>query len=67
MFFVERGRVMGYMAMAFTGMAPVRSIILGAVEKFVGLQMIILLSGVCCLIASLVFGYYRQRNWAWGT
>lgn len=58
---------MGYMAMAFTGMAPVGSIILGAVEKFVGLQMIILLSGVCCLIASLVFGYYRQRNWAWGT
>jgi len=58
----KRGRVMGYMAMAFTGMAPVGSIILGAVEKFVGLQMVILLSGVCCLIASLVFGCYRQRS-----
>lgn len=55
----KRGRVMGYMAMAFTGMAPVGSIILGAVEKFVGLQMIILLSGVCCFISSLIFEHYR--------
>ena len=55
----KRGRVMGYMAMAFTGMAPVGSIILGAVEKFVGLQVIILLSGICCFISSLIFEYYR--------
>ena len=55
----KRGRVMGYMAMAFTGMAPVGSIILGAVEELVGLQVIILLSGSCCFLASLVFEYYR--------
>lgn len=55
----KRGRVMGYMAMAFTGMAPVGSMILGAVEKLIGLQMIILLSGICCFISSLVFEYYR--------
>lgn len=55
----KRGRVMGYMAMAFTGMAPVGSMALGAVEKFVGLQSIILLSGICCFTASLVFEYYR--------
>ena len=55
----KRGRVMGYMAMAFTGMAPVGSIILGAFEEFVGLQVIILLSGICCFLASLIFEYYR--------
>ena len=55
----KRGRVMGYMAMAFTGMAPVGSRVLGAIEKWIGLQMIILLSGICCFIAALVFEYYR--------
>lgn len=55
----KRGRVMGYMAMAFTGMAPVGSMILGAVEKFVGLQSIILLSGIFCLLSALVFERYR--------
>ncbi len=55
----KRGRVMGYMAMAFTGMAPVGSIILGTFEEFVGLQVIILLSGICCFLASLIFEYYR--------
>ena len=56
----KRGRVMGYMAMAFTGMAPVGSMVLGAIEKWIGLQMIILLSGICCFIAALVFEYYRS-------
>ncbi len=55
----KRGRVMGYMAMAFTGMAPVGSMVLGAIEKFAGLQNIILLSGACCFIASLIFEHYR--------
>ena len=55
----KRGRVMGYMAMAFTGMAPVGSMVLGAIEKWIGLQLIILLSGICCFIAALVFEYYR--------
>ena len=55
----KRGRVMGYMAMAFTGMAPVGSMVLGAIEKFAGLQNIILLSGGCCFIASLIFEHYR--------
>lgn len=55
----KRGRVMGYMAMSFTGMAPVGSMVLGAIEKWIGLQMIILLSGICCFVATLVFEYYR--------
>ena len=55
----KRGRVMGYMAMSFTGMAPVGSMVLGALEKWIGLQKIILLSGICCFVAALVFEYYR--------
>ena len=48
----KRGRVMGYMAMSFTGMAPVGSMVLGALEKWIGLQKIILLSGICCFVAA---------------
>lgn len=55
----KRGRVMGYMAMAFTGMAPVGSMILGAIEEFVGLRVIILMSGIFCFLSALVFEYYR--------
>lgn len=55
----KRGRVMGYLAMTFTGVAPVGSMILGAIEKYTGLPNIILLSGVFCVIGSLVFEYYR--------
>lgn len=55
----KRGRVMGYLAMTFTGIAPIGSLALGAVEKYTGLPAIILFSGTCCFLASLVFEHYR--------
>lgn len=55
----KRGRVMGYLAMTFTGVAPIGSMILGAIEHYTGLANIILLSGVCCIAGALVFEYFR--------
>lgn len=55
----KRGRVMGYLAMTFTGIAPIGSMALGAIERYTGLPAIILLSGSCCIIGAIIFEYYR--------
>lgn len=57
----KRGRVMGYLAMTFTGITPIGSMILGFIEKYTGLPLIILLSGIACLLAGGIFEYYRPR------
>lgn len=55
----KRGRVMGYLAMAFTGITPLGSLALGALEKYTGLPSIILVSGICCLTGAVTFEYFR--------
>lgn len=55
----KRGRVMGYLAMTFTGISPIGSMALGVVEKYTGLPVIIFISGTCCILGSAVFEYYR--------
>lgn len=55
----KRGRVMGYLAMTFTGIAPIGSLTLGALEKYTGLPMIILFSGIACITGALIFEHYR--------
>lgn len=55
----KRGRVMGYLAMAFTGITPLGSLTLGALEKYTGLPSIILISGICCLTGAALFEYFR--------
>ena len=55
----KRGRVMGYLAMTFTGIAPVGSMTLGVLEKFTGLPSIIMISGICCISGALTFEHFR--------
>lgn len=55
----KRGRVMGYLAMTFTGIAPIGSLVLGAIEKYIGLPAIILCSGLFCILGAITFEYYR--------
>ena len=57
----KRGRVMGYLAMTFTGIAPIGSMILGVIEKYTGLPLIILISGIACIFAGGIFEYNRPR------
>lgn len=55
----KRGRVMGYLAMTFTGISPIGSMALGYIEKYTGLENIILISGIFCILSSMIFEHYR--------
>lgn len=55
----KRGRVMGYLAMTFTGVTPLGSLTLGAIEKYTGLPAIILISGICCITGAILFEHIR--------
>lgn len=55
----KRGRVMGYLAMTFTGITPIGSMFLGALEEYTGLPIIILISGIFCIAGASVFEHYR--------
>ena len=55
----KRGRVMGYLAMTFTGISPLGCMALGYLEKYTRLPAIILLAGIVCILASITFEYYR--------
>lgn len=55
----KRGRVMGYLAMTFTGVSPIGSMALGSIEEYTGLPVIILISGVFCIAGAGFFERYR--------
>lgn len=50
---------MGYLAMTFTGISPIGSMALGYIEKYTGLENIILISGIFCILSSMIFEHYR--------
>lgn len=51
----KRGRVMSYYTMAFVGMAPVGSLVAGAVAKEIGAPWALAINAVLCLILALWF------------
>jgi len=51
----KRGRIMSLYSMAFTGVSPIGSLLVGGAAGVVGAPVAILLSGVACLAASAVF------------
>ena len=53
-----RGRVISYFAMAYFGMMPVGSLLIGAVSQYVGVQNTVLGSGIIALILLCIF--YRS-------
>lgn len=55
----KRGRVMGFYTMAFAGMAPIGSMLQGAVAKAMGLPMVLLIAGAISVVAALIYEYYR--------
>jgi len=52
----KRGRVMGLYTMAFVGLAPVGTLLVGGLASTVGTARVVLLGGLCCLAGSLLFG-----------
>lgn len=53
-----RGRIMGYLVMAFAGMPPLGSLFFGYLEKWLGLSGILVMMGSCCLLSALCFAWY---------
>ena len=53
----KRGRIMSFYTMAFMGMVPFGSLLAGSLADAIGTPETILLSGICCISASLVFAF----------
>jgi len=56
----KRGRVMSLYAMAFIGMAPIGSLLAGAIANKLGATDALLIGGFACLFATFVF--YRLTH-----
>ncbi|MDD5072660.1 MAG: MFS transporter [Candidatus Omnitrophica bacterium] len=56
----KRGRVMSFYVMAFMGMAPIGSLLAGALASKMGAPDALMLGGALCLFATFVF--YRLTN-----
>jgi MFS family permease len=58
---VMRGRVMSYVAMAYFGMLPLGSLIIGAVSQKIGANNTILGQGIIALVIAGIFYWYLQQ------
>lgn len=57
----KRGRIMSLYTMAFMGMAPVGSLLAGALAGRIGAPVTMLICGASCVLSSLVFVGYHVR------
>jgi MFS family permease len=55
----KRGRIMSFYSMAFLGMAPIGSLLAGALADHIGPAHTLFMGGVGCLFAALLFAYRR--------
>lgn len=51
----KRGRVMSFYTMAFMGTAPLGSLLAGGMATRLGASNTLVISGVCCIIAAVIF------------
>jgi len=56
-----RARTMSYYTMAFYGTAPVGSLLAGALAHWIGAPRTVVLTGACCIAASLWFTLHLPR------
>jgi MFS family permease len=57
----KRGRVMSFYTMAFLGMAPLGSLLTGALAAWFGPPITFLLNGLACLSGAILFGLSLPR------
>lgn len=57
-----RGRVMSYIALAYFGMLPLGSLLVGYISKHIGAPDTILYQGVIALIIAVVFAKFLRRD-----
>ncbi|MDR3678468.1 MAG: MFS transporter [Flavipsychrobacter sp.] len=57
-----RGRIMSYVAMAYFGMLPLGSLIIGAISQKIGAPNTLLCQGAVALIIAAIFAKYLTRD-----
>jgi MFS family permease len=57
----KRGRVMSFYSMAFLGMAPLGSLLIGALAQFLGVTFTLALCGSLCAAGGIYFQIVRHR------
>jgi MFS family permease len=57
-----RGRVMSYVAMAYFGMLPLGSLLIGAVSQWVGAPNTLLFQGIIALVIAAIFSKYLRKD-----
>jgi predicted MFS family arabinose efflux permease len=53
----KRGRVMSFFIMSFMGMAPIGSLLFGAMASIIGIATTLLVGGLVCLTGGLLFAW----------
>jgi MFS family permease len=53
----KRGRIMSFYTMAFMGMAPLGSLLAGALASKIGVLHTLVISGAFCIIAAIIFAF----------
>lgn len=56
-----RGRIMGYLTMAFAGMPPLGALIFGWIEKWLGLSSVLFALGMGAFVTAVIFTRYLSR------
>lgn len=54
----KRGRVMSIYTMAFIGMAPFGSLVIGSAAHYWGIPFVLFIGGVLCFISAIIFGAF---------
>ncbi|PBJ11359.1 MFS transporter [Flavobacterium sp. ACN6] len=57
-----RSRSISYYMMAYQGMIPVGSLIIGYVSHFIGTRHTVALQGIICIISVIVYVYYKNHK-----
>jgi len=57
-----RSRSISYYLMAYQGMIPVGSLIIGYVSHIIGTRNTVAIQGIICIISVIVYVYYKNRS-----
>jgi MFS family permease len=57
-----RGRVMSYFALAFFGMMPLGSLLIGTVSQQIGAPNMLLIQGMIAIIIAIVFSPFLRKD-----
>ena len=57
-----RSRSISYYLMAYQGMIPVGSLLIGYVSHFIGIRTTVAIQGVICLLSVMLYIYYKKQK-----